>query len=70
MGGSIAVTARRANGEVIRMCRWANPLPFFIQDSRWIDADEFHDNLVDLGFRFTPQESDLWGKFRNQWEDA
>jgi len=42
MGGSIAVTARRANGEVIRMCRWTNPLPFFIQDARWIDADETH----------------------------
>lgn len=42
MGGSIAVTARRANGEVIRMCRWTNPLPFFFQNARLFEGDETH----------------------------
>jgi len=42
MGGSIAVTARRANGETVRMCRWTNSLPYFFQDARWLDGDETH----------------------------
>jgi len=44
MGGSIAVTARKTNGEVIRMCRWTNPLPEFFQNVRWLDSDETHLN--------------------------
>lgn len=40
MGGSVAVTARRANGEEFRMCRWTNALPAYFQDARWIDGDE------------------------------
>lgn len=42
MGGGVAVTARRANGEVVRMCRWTNPLPFFFQNMRFVGGDESH----------------------------
>ena len=42
MGGGIAVTARRANGEILRMCRWTNPLPFFFQNMRFVGGDESH----------------------------
>ena len=42
MGGSVAVTARRANGEILRMCRWTNPLPFFFQNMRFVGGDESH----------------------------
>lgn len=42
MGGSIAVTVRRANGENIRMCKWTNTLPGFFKNIDWIDGKEQH----------------------------
>lgn len=40
MGGSIAVTIRKKNGEIHKMIRWTNPTPYFVENLKFIKKDE------------------------------
>lgn len=42
MGGSIGVTLREENGKEHRMCRWTNPLPWFVNNIRLLNKDPAH----------------------------
>lgn len=59
MGGSVGVTIRSPEGEVYRMCRWTNALPWFIVNLKLCQKDPQHlqDYLSE------------WKKMRQDWLD-
>ena len=58
MGGSVAVTLREPDGTEHRMCRWTNPLPWFINNMKFINKDPVH----------IKQWLDRWNEMRADWE--
>ena len=48
MGGTIAVTIRRADGREHRMARWTNPFSHILMDPKFIEGpDTFWDEYVE-----------------------
>lgn len=58
MGGTVAVTLRKADGTEYRMSRWTNSMPWGIANMRMLNGDEDHINAY----------LDQWLKMRDDYE--
>ena len=50
MGGAVSVTVRKEDGTVIPMCRWTNPLPYWLCSKDFIQNPTKHmDKYIEYG---------------------
>ena len=50
MGGAVAVTVRKKDGTVVPMCRWTNPLPFWIRSRELIlNPEQRMEKFIEYG---------------------
>ena len=50
MGGSVSVTVRKEDGTVVPMCRWTNPLPYWIKSKGFLTNPTKHmEKFIEYG---------------------